>query len=427
VLTKDGENIVKEGYMMLGSPGKMRSVFKSRHFVLFEEGFLKYYTNSRAQDHVGTINLCLVKLIQIERALYKKRVYEFSIQETHRRWLLRVGSHEDMNSWIQVLKKIRLRVIEAYNTRFLSESMRSRPLDTLEYRRESRRCLFQHDMTGVINHEILSVRKKEPVPQHQGMMWKRGRSVRNWKKRFCVLYDNNSISYFEGEVDPLLPKKKPKGKIDLCGVAAIKQMTKEDIEKVQLPKECTAGMILHTSKRQWYLGMQSIEDLEKWKMKIGENSIFVESAPRFSLGISRSVRSGGWSLAEIFGDLVSKSMGYNNVHQNPPYISSTGGSLALNSRRSSLLSSTWMASTSPKVTRNSTDDELMFVDETNIQLLASNFKKSKSFDLRRECRSCDKLFIVDLCEESEDDNEAQNEIWWEHRPRRAKDMVYQLK
>jgi len=339
--TRDGKNVVKEGYMMLKSSGRLRSTFKSRHFVLFEEGILKYYTNKKAQEALGAINLCLVKWIQVERALNRKKLFEFSLQETHRQWLFKVVSHENMNNWIQVLKKIRLRSIDAYNLNFFIEQPQSTmSFDSIYPVQRSRQYLLQ-DRNSETPTGLFEMQQKVPLPLHQGVLWKLGRTVRNWKKRFCILYDSRIISYFESEVDPLKPSYKPKGEIDLWGVIAIRQMTEKEAEMVKLPKDCKAGLILHTSERQWLLGMKSKEDLEKWKVMIMENAIFDGTARVSDADSLSSQHSRRWSIANLIGDVVSKRSGYSKglqkFHQStesvkPERYSSVPRSSPLNSR-----------------------------------------------------------------------------------------------
>lgn len=322
--------------MMLKSSGRLRTTFKSRHFVLFEEGILRYYTNKKAREPLGAINLCLVKWIQVEKATYQKKLFEFSLQEAHRQWQLKLGSLEDMNNWVQVLKKIRLRVIDEYTTKFLSEKCQSRmsfsrksPI-LVDSAQTSPRSLTQDNNSDSFE-ELFAAQKKAPLPIYHGFFWKVGRSVRSWKKRFCVLYNNRIINYFENRVDPQKPMRKPKGKIDLWGVVAIRQMTKEEAEMVKLPKECREGLILQTSDRQWLLGMKTDEDLNNWMTKILENCIFDVNARRKGTDSITSVNSRRWSIAARLGDVVSKSMGYSKISQEIPRTMNFKGERSLSS------------------------------------------------------------------------------------------------
>jgi len=312
--------------MMLKSTGRIRTTFKTRHFVLFEEGILRYYRNKKAREPLGAINLCLVKWIQVERAVYKNKLFEFSLQEAHRQWQLKLGSLEDMNNWVQVLKKIRLRVIDEYTTKFLNEKCHSRKsLIISDLPKILPQSLVLKSKTDSAE-ELFRAQKKEPLPIYWGFFWKVGRSVRSWKKRFCVLYDNRIINYFESQVDPQKPTHKPKGKIDLWGVVAIRQMTTEEAEMVKLPKECKEGLILHTSDRQWVLGMKSAEDLNNWMTKILENCIFDVTARKLNTDSLTSVQSWRrWSIARL-GDAVSKSMGYSKTAQEIPKTTMRGKS-----------------------------------------------------------------------------------------------------
>merc|ERR550517_1282130 len=80
-------------------------------------------------------------------------------------------------------------------------------------------------------------------------------------------------------------------------------------------------MILETSTRQWVLGLESEDDLEKWKTVILKNSVFGrDSGSTSKLGVRGSKASRRWSLQgfkHVVSDYVNLGMGYGKGLQHP--------------------------------------------------------------------------------------------------------------
>ncbi|ETO16329.1 hypothetical protein RFI_21024 [Reticulomyxa filosa] len=70
-------------------------------------------------------------------------------------------------------------------------------------------------------------------PIREGLLFKKGKINKSWKKRYFVLYEGRKLSYFEKHED-YVKKKNPAGAIDLSGVQSIHLIpTQESHQKMQ--------------------------------------------------------------------------------------------------------------------------------------------------------------------------------------------------
>jgi len=330
---KKGEWYVTAGWMWKRSVGLIkRSRFQKRYFVLFANGFLKYYLTDVEDEPIGAINVCLVKEIQMETADWRKSEFEFTLQEARGLWTLRVNTQEEMNMWISAVRNIRVKVTDTVTSRWLQKAAHTRrdsghqKTDKLLVRRRSRQVLLSpsNSVNGANSTKNLSnassshgneqANTKKEI--HKGFMWKLGGNVHNWRKRYFVAYNNHTISYFDG-TDPDNPMRKKKNDIDIWGVMEIKELTDDEKLIVKLPSECVTGLRVDTNSRKWIFGMESFDDLEVWTKVISENCIFSanfseagESLPKERCGSFERRRSSGWSnVKKSVGGVISKTMG----------------------------------------------------------------------------------------------------------------------
>jgi len=331
---KKGEWYVTAGWMWKRSVGLITSRFQKRYFVLFENGFLKYYHTEFEDEPIGAINVCLVKEIQMETADWRKSQFDFTLQEARGLWTLRVNTQEEMNMWISAVRNIRIKVTDTVTSRWLQKAAHTRrdsahlKTDKLLVRRRSRQVLLSpaNPVKGAKPTKNLSnassshgneqANTKKEI--HKGFMWKLGGNVHNWRKRYFVVYNNHTISYFDG-TDPDNPMRKKKNDIDIWGVMEIKELTDDEKLIVKLPSECVTGLRLDTNTRKWIFGMESLDDLDVWTKVISENCIFSPnfSDTRDSLSKERCGHferrgSRGWSLNNVkksVGGVISKTMG----------------------------------------------------------------------------------------------------------------------
>lgn len=84
-----------------------------------------------------------------------------------------------------------------------------------------------------------------------GWMVKKGEVVRNWKRRFAVLYSSAELAYFEAEN----LKQSPKGVIDLRTVSAV---------RISSEKSKPNCLDLITPSRTFVLSFLSAESMQEW-------------------------------------------------------------------------------------------------------------------------------------------------------------------
>jgi len=295
---RNGEGILKEGWMEKKSSGMLKAWFRSRYFVLFQNGMLKYYANEREQVAKGYINLSLVKKIEMDKADYRRGIFEFSLKGSGPACFLRVKSQEYMNAWIASLKAVRLKVIDNNSAEWLECNRPNNHLN-LDVRRKSRRSLL--DFEGISSISTPRISLKEVIGLkaiHQGNLWKMGGNIRSWNKRFFELLPDKTIVYYEDSQNGCRPATNPRGRVDIWGVLGIKQLNPKDVESVHLPEQCAAGMKLETTNTGVIIvGMEAVEDLEKWKNAIAENCVFASNS------LHESLSPGSWT--KKIGDYFS--------------------------------------------------------------------------------------------------------------------------
>lgn len=298
---KNGESYLKDGWMHKKSPGMLKVKFRCRYFVLFPSGMLRYYTNERDQEPRGSINLCLVKKIKMDKADYRQNIFEFSLHKSAKVLCLRVNSQKDMDGWIASLKAVRLKVIADNSTEWFEFHRPNNDLN-VDVRLKCRKRLLDDEMTNSPRRSFSEVETFECI--HQGNLWKMGGNIRSWNKRFFELLDNKTIVYYEEEsTNGQRPASKKRGSIDIWGVLRLKQLTRKEFKIVNLPKECAAGMKVETTNTGVLIvGMESVEHLEKWKNAIAENCVF--AGEKSKSGHHRRSSSGTWAMKKI-GDYFS--------------------------------------------------------------------------------------------------------------------------
>ena len=84
-----------------------------------------------------------------------------------------------------------------------------------------------------------------------GWMVKKGEVVKNWKRRFAVLYSTAELAYFEAEN----LRQSPKGSIDLRTVTAV---------RVSAEKAKPNCLDLVTSSRVFVLSFPTAEAMQEW-------------------------------------------------------------------------------------------------------------------------------------------------------------------
>lgn len=88
-------------------------------------------------------------------------------------------------------------------------------------------------------------------PQYGGWLTKQGGSIKTWKRRYCVLKDNE-LWYYKNEVEA----KEPQGKIVLDGYSV-----DEEVGKIKQPN---AFRLYHPEARSFYISAESVKAKNAW-------------------------------------------------------------------------------------------------------------------------------------------------------------------
>jgi hypothetical protein len=104
-----------------------------------------------------------------------------------------------------------------------------------------------------VKREASEERKSKKTGFYTGWLTKRGKIVKNWKRRFCVLEDG-ILKYFKD--DPQNSFIKPRGQIQVRG---------NKLNRAYFPKKKAEGFEIETKKRVWQLFADTQQEWEAWK------------------------------------------------------------------------------------------------------------------------------------------------------------------
>eukprot|EP00043_Microstomoeca_roanoka_P012953 m.126216 g.126216 ORF g.126216 m.126216 type:complete len:273 (+) comp15635_c1_seq3:228-1046(+) len=105
---------------------------------------------------------------------------------------------------------------------------------------------------------------------HQGFLVKRGKNVKNWKRRWCVLKSNGEFMYYKLQFAPEehaeLPK--PAGSFAIDSNCSV--LPREDIKAVidwaEAPVQ--TGFCVKTDGRDYYMSASSVSDRKIWLQRL---------------------------------------------------------------------------------------------------------------------------------------------------------------
>jgi len=295
---RNGENYVEDGWMDHKSYVLPKVSFQSQYFVLFENGMLRYYTSKSEETAKGTINLCMVKKIEIDKAENQQGAFQFSLLSSGKGWSLRVNSKNDMDAWIAALKTVRRKVVDKNFIGWLKEH---RPNNhwNVDARRTFRKKIIDSEACSPRNWGNASS-GAEAI--HRGNLWLMNMSINSWSKRFVELRDNETIVYYEASHNGVRPSTKALGSVDIWGVLSINQLSSAEAEIVQLPDGCIVGVLIETiNTGKIIVGMADAQDLEKWTNIIAENCVFAgDGHKRSCSGFWENMKNGNIVSRETF-------------------------------------------------------------------------------------------------------------------------------
>jgi len=135
-----------------------------------------------------------------------------------------------------------------------------------------------------------------PSVTHEGYLWKRGKSLRWWQRRFYIVRYSSIFYYKNEKVQKISLSDEPRGIIDLSAVSVIKALGPSD--PPYFSKHC---MGLLGAGRNFFFRCDSQGDLDKWMSTLQECIDAVEE-------IHRAVALGSLTLA------VPQSSGRRRQH-----------------------------------------------------------------------------------------------------------------
>jgi len=257
--TRDGKEFVKDGYLELRL---QRQIFLSRYFVLFQAGTLCFYVR-KGGDILGEIDLRQVREIEMDKADHTERLFEFSLREVERVWVIRVDSVEESREWVHALRTVRLKLVNgAFPGVFVKAS------DSLN---------LTHKSNSLTRGSVWNNPQQDNIkPVHTGYMWKIGENG-CWERRYFALNETRTertLMHFSSKTELDLFDGKPEGRIDISRALEMSQLNDRRNVTIKLPTDCVTGMRLETSASLWVLGLETMESYREWEKVITKNCMF---------------------------------------------------------------------------------------------------------------------------------------------------------